>query len=220
MDPATPGGTRKTQISGNSTRDAGSQSFSRASLCRVTVPAVVYVSGAPGAGKSTVAVPLAEQLGLPLLSKDIVKEQLFDSLPRCSDDPMIWSRVLGGAAMELLWTLARQASTVVLEANFRPHSDLERSRLEGLRRPLVEVHCSCPAELAASRFADRARSPSRREEVHPLTAVSPELLAEFDMPMGLGQLVVVDTTQAVDVQAIAAQVNSALRNLSETQSRG
>lgn len=91
----------------------------------MTFAAVVYVSGAPGAGKSTVAVPLAEQLGLPLLSKDIIKERLFDSLPSSSEDPMIWSRVLGGVAMDLLWTLARQPSTVVLEASFRPHSDFQ-----------------------------------------------------------------------------------------------
>jgi dephospho-CoA kinase len=41
---------------------------------------VVVVSGAPGAGKSTLAVPLARALGFPLVSKDVIKESLFDSL--------------------------------------------------------------------------------------------------------------------------------------------
>ena len=113
--------------------------------------------------------------------------------------------------MELLWTLARQASTVVLEANFRPHSEFERSQLLGLRRPLVEVRCSCPAEVAVTRYARRANSSSRHGGVHPLTAVSPELMAEFDVPMGLGELVLVDTTQEVDVRFIAEQVSRALR---------
>jgi adenylate kinase family enzyme len=39
---------------------------------------VVIVSGAPGAGKSTMAGPLAGELGFPLLSKDVIKETLFD----------------------------------------------------------------------------------------------------------------------------------------------
>jgi adenylate kinase family enzyme len=43
------------------------------------VKRVVLVSGAPGSGKTTIAVPLAAELGLPLLSKDIIKEQLFDA---------------------------------------------------------------------------------------------------------------------------------------------
>ena len=37
---------------------------------------LVYVSGAPGAGKSSLAVPLAAELGYPLLYKDKLKETL------------------------------------------------------------------------------------------------------------------------------------------------
>lgn len=35
---------------------------------------VVFVSGAPGAGKSTLAAPLAAELGFPLVSKDRIKK--------------------------------------------------------------------------------------------------------------------------------------------------
>jgi predicted kinase len=41
---------------------------------------VVLVSGAPGAGKSTLAVPLAAELGFMLLRKDQIKEKLHDAL--------------------------------------------------------------------------------------------------------------------------------------------
>ena len=41
---------------------------------------LVVVSGAPGAGKSTLAEPLAKALGFPLLSKDVIKETIFDSI--------------------------------------------------------------------------------------------------------------------------------------------
>ena len=40
----------------------------------------VLVSGLPGSGKSTVAAPLAQALGLPLLARDDIKESLWDAL--------------------------------------------------------------------------------------------------------------------------------------------
>jgi predicted kinase len=87
---------------------------------------LVYVSGAPGSGKSSLGVPLAAELGYALLSKDRIKETLHDAFGAPAPD-LAWSRRLGGAAMELLWTLAACAPAVVLEANFRPHSQYERA---------------------------------------------------------------------------------------------
>ena len=40
----------------------------------------VLVAGWPGSGKSTLAAALAAELGLPLLSKDEIKEALMDGL--------------------------------------------------------------------------------------------------------------------------------------------
>ena len=51
--------------------------------------------------------------------------------------------------MELLWALAADAPSVVLEANFRPHSDYERGRLAALAPHPVEVYCQCDPHVAA-----------------------------------------------------------------------
>lgn len=63
----------------------------------------VVVSGAPGTGKSGVAALLGEQLDLPVLSLDLIKEALADSLGLGEE---AWSDRLGDAAAELLFRMA------------------------------------------------------------------------------------------------------------------
>ncbi len=161
---------------------------------------LVYVSGAPGAGKTSLAGPLAAELGYALITKDTIKETLHDALGAPEPD-RAWSRKLGGAAMELLWTLAAHSPAVVLEANFRPHSAYERGRLTALGGRPVEVHCACPPEVAVARYNARAT-----HAVHVITTLPLAAMAEYDRPVGIGDLVAVDTTADVDVRAVAERV--------------
>jgi predicted kinase len=170
----------------------------------------VIVSGAPGAGKSTLAGPLSAQLGLPLFAKDPLKETLYDRIP-AAGAPAAWSKVLGGAAMELIWRLASLAPAAVLEADFRPSSDYERARIAALPGPTVEVYCRCPPDLAAQRYARRHTT---RHPTHVRAEVTLEQLAEFDRPVALGPVVEVDTTRPVDVPAVAQAVIAAFASKS------
>ena len=94
----------------------------RTSACVILsdVSRLVYVSGRLGAGKSSLAFPLAAELGYSLVTKDLVKETLHDALYVPGEDELdqAWSRRLGGASMELLWVLAACAGDMVIEANF------------------------------------------------------------------------------------------------------
>jgi predicted kinase len=168
---------------------------------------IVLVSGAPGAGKTTLAVPLAEALGFPLLSKDHIKETLADTLGDAAGD-LAHSRRLGGAAMELLWMLAGRAPQAVLEANFRRHSEYERERARALHADVVEVFCDCGPAESARRFA--ARAVNGAHVAHPLRTLPPELLAEYDGPMAIGAVIRVDTAAPVDVEALCREVRGAL----------
>ena len=163
---------------------------------------IVLVSGAPAAGKTSLAVPLAKLLELPLIAKDDIKETLVDVLGD-HDGDLMWSRKVGGASMELLWKLAERAPATVLEANFRPHSAYEREKLTRLEARIVEIYCRCPADVLMQRFHDRAKT---AHAAHPATDLTPEWIAEFDRPMGLGDVIEVDTTRPVDVEALAAEI--------------
>ena len=169
---------------------------------------VVLVSGAPGAGKSALARPLAALLGLPLLSKDVIKETLFDVLGHAAADELASSRRLGGAAMELLWRLAGECPAVVLEANFRSQSTYERARVLELTSRPVEVYCRVPPAVAAERYARRGATDDHHP-VHVARTISADLLAEFQRPFGLGPVIEVDTSGPVDIEAVAAAVRAA-----------
>lgn len=169
---------------------------------------IVIVSGSPGAGKSTIAEPLADALRFALISKDVFKEALFDSLGPFEGDPLVWSRRLSSAAMELAWEQAARCPKAVVDANFRPRSEYERGRLEKLGPRLVEVYCSCPGQEAARRFAERARQ-TGHHATHALEELPAELLAEYGTPVGLGPVIEVDTTGPVAVADIATLVRAA-----------
>jgi predicted kinase len=171
---------------------------------------IVLVSGPPASGKTSLARPLAERLGFALLTKDDIKETLFTAIDGPPGD-VEFSRAMGDAAMELLWALAPHCPAVVLEANFRTKSQYERNHVTALlAKPgalIVEVHCRVPREEASRRFAERARL-ERHHPAHALAEMSPERMMEYEQPFALSPVLEVDTTHAVDIEALAKQIEA------------
>jgi predicted kinase len=125
---------------------------------------VLIVTGPPASGKSSLAHQLATALGLPLLSKDLFKESLFDSLGWGDRD---WSRRLGSASMQLLYrsaeALLAAGQSVVLEAPFRGEWDTDplRALAERFSCQPVQVVCCAPGPLLVERFRSRIESGQR-----------------------------------------------------------
>lgn len=65
----------------------------------------ILVSGMPASGKSTIASKISETLGISLLSKDSIKEVLFDNLGFHSRAEKVQ---LGVAAMHILYYATAQ----------------------------------------------------------------------------------------------------------------
>ena len=112
----------------------------------------IVVSGLPGSGKTTLARAVASDLELPLLSKDTVKEALFDTL---GVGDVEWSKRLGRASVAVLLASARELRHCVLESFWDPR--LADDELRDLDGQLIELHCSCSPETARERFQERHR---------------------------------------------------------------
>jgi AAA domain len=162
---------------------------------------LVLVTGPPASGKTTLAQPLAHQLGLPLLGKDTIKEALFDTL---GTGDRAWSRRLGAASYAVLLALARELHTAVVDANFYP--DHGPGLLQACPRP-IEVFCRCPAAEVERRFTLRAPARHQGHVDHVLDAQLKAALDGGVGPLGLGGPVLeVDTSGPVDVAAVATWV--------------
>lgn len=161
---------------------------------------VILINGLPGAGKSTLSSRLGKELGVPVVSKDGIKESLADiSLGK------VGSGKLGQIASETLWqVVAAVPGTVIAESWWYRPRDLGFV-IDGLARSgspkIIEVWCDVPPSLAWTRYLER-----QRHEVHPTGAAAERDWADWSanaVPLGLRQTVKVDTSSPVDAASLA-----------------
>ncbi|MDP1712662.1 MAG: AAA family ATPase [Candidatus Nanopelagicaceae bacterium] len=174
---------------------------------------LIIVNGLPGSGKTTLATQLADELSLPLFSKDAIKETLADALTtlRSREETSIeWSQQLGLAAAACLWRLLSDArGNAILEspwlAHLRPIVAKELDEIGILSHD--EIWCDVPLSVARQRFESRALE---RHWIHSESSGSTD--ADWEMwermaePLGLGTVHRVDTTQPVDIRHLIREL--------------
>lgn len=161
----------------------------------------VLVGGWPGSGKSTLSRSLAAELDAPLLCKDVVKEALMDALGAPSD--VAQSRRLGRAAVLAVLAAARGCPAAVIDSTWYAYTEQPAGALPG---PIVEVRCHVPLAIAQDRYRRRTRDPRHLDDLRQPS----ELWGGEVPPLGLGEVLDVDTSGPVDVQQLAASCRELL----------
>lgn len=161
----------------------------------------------PSSGKTTVAEGLARRLRLPLIAKDEIKESLYESL---GAGDVAASGRLGVAAYALIFALTRAmldaGVSVIVEANF--FRDMEREFASLPTHRFVQIHCHAPLDVLTERYAARSRHPGHHdaEKITELPArFASGAHGALDLP---GELIELDTTRPVDLDALATRVSA------------
>ncbi len=119
---------------------------------------LVIVCGPPAVGKTTLAKVLSTKLGLPVLSKDSLKEAMMDQLGGAP--------AVGAAAFAVQFAMARELLAsgvgIILEGAFFVDQE-ELAELAALGEAVV-LRLDCPLEVLERRYIDRQgdRHPSHR----------------------------------------------------------
>ena len=184
-------------------------------------PTIIIVTGRPAAGKSTLAKWLATELNLPVVSKDSIREELFN---RLGWKDRKWAQELGKASVDMMFYFAKAGlavgRSIIMDNSFYP--PVSNPRFQALKEQYhvesIQIVCDSDRETLFQRFRTRAQTGNRHpghgdqdvlEELYVYLSDTSSHILDID-----GSVIEVDTTDfaKVDYQEILKQVKAFLKS--------
>ena len=127
------------------------------------MPYMIILSGVPASGKTTFAEYLEKELGIPVISKDFIKEILYEDIGFQSRAEKV---KLGIASMNIMYGIAEESMKlgkhVILENNFENTSKPKLLELiESYGYQVIHLRFEGDLSVIFDRFIKRDLSPER-----------------------------------------------------------
>ena len=173
----------------------------------------VVISGLPGSGKTTLGRRLAPALDLPLIDKDDILDRLFETK---GVGDAAWRRMLSRESDVILEQQAISSTGAILASFWRvpgmpSDSGTPTDWLNVRAHHVVNVHCACDLDVAASRFLQRRRHPGHLDDESSSADVLESLRTLTHLPaLDIGRRINVDTSQAPNLTDVVRAIRSAL----------
>ena len=195
--------------------------------------AIIVLTGMPATGKSTVCRALTREFGFPIVEKDAIKEQLFDTLGfSCYAEKRALDHAANAVVIHMVERILEAGGSAIVDNNFDTESGRKFSALLERYAP----KCACvflrgDLDVLHERYTKRDNSHQRHlghvlQEHYPpregdslyYTMTKDEFYEKF-MKRGMdsftcpGGRIEVDTTDfsRVDTEAIVAEVKKMLQ---------
>jgi predicted kinase len=182
---------------------------------------LIIISGPPCTGKTTLAKRIAKEFCLPLISRDDIKEVLFDSLGIKDRE---WSRKLGTASFGIIYQIINSLLSAnisfIVETPLKPEYD--EKRFLNLKKKFgfktLQIACKTDGKILYDRFKKRSESGQR----HPghcdnknYDEFRETLLDGEYPPLGIGgEILEVNTTDfsSIDYDRIFHRISQQLKS--------
>ena len=175
---------------------------------------LVLVSGLPACGKSTLARRLGDDLGLPVLCRDRLRNRAFGQITERLPDDEQWrvGRTIDLLLNELAAELLRSASGAVIDSNFNwaPQIEAVRSLVRETGAPCIEVCLWADADECRRRFIARG-DPPWDDAIAPHFEAAVARDREPVLCHGEGPVIEVDTTSFAELDARYGSILDAVR---------
>jgi predicted kinase len=160
------------------------------------MPKLYIICGPSGSGKTTVAAGLAGKLNTSWLSKDAIKEQLYEVMGLSTLED---SKQLGHYSIALLLHLAeiqlKNGVDVIIEAPFNFVEDYETFRKweEAHHTIIFSIVCTAPPSTLKQRFYDRPRHQAHHDNEREYTTQDESVYMHLP-----GKHIILDTQQTLN----------------------
>jgi len=147
-----------------------------------------------------------------VIDKDDILEHLFDS-EGVGDSP--WRRTLSRESDRIFRQQSEASKGALLVSHWHltgmpSGSGTPTDWLGGLSSRIVNLHCECPAEVAAARFRQRKRHSGHLDHAKSREQILAGLQDLLRLqPLQIGERVTVDTSAAIPFEQLAARLSEA-----------